>query len=42
MKWDGKVVANPFKCNPSQQDKKCQLFYDVGEGGDPATAFVEN
>jgi hypothetical protein len=42
MKWDGATVPEPFECNPSQQNKKCQLFYDAGEGGDVSTAFVEN
>ena len=31
MKWDDKVLKEPFPCDPTKQEKKCQLYFEVGD-----------
>lgn len=29
MKFDDKVVPEPFACNPTNPEKRCELYYEV-------------
>ena len=31
MKFDGRLVAEPFSCDPTNPKKKCQLFIEINE-----------
>ena len=31
MKFDGRTLAEPFECNPSDPTKKCQLYIEINE-----------
>ena len=32
MKWDGAVLEQPYPCNPTQIDKKCELHFEIYDG----------
>ena len=47
MKFDDRVVGMPFRCSPTLQTKKCQLFFNIDEEDEAYTlqggrSFVTN
>lgn len=51
MKFDEKKIEEPFKCNPYDQTKKCQLYFNIedddlkyvnDQAGGTQRGFVEN
>jgi hypothetical protein len=31
MKFNGNVIESPFKCDPSNPDIKCELYFSINE-----------
>jgi len=31
MRFDGELIEDPYKCDPRDQSKKCELFFDIDE-----------